>query len=181
MIVSAGTEVEQPWHRQLWPWLLMLPPAMSIAGGVAMVYLAINTPSALVVDDYARIEELTNERFDRDRHADELRLTAVLTFAEALGGVDLVLAAPSPFALPAELRLTLRHATNPAADRNLTLVRGGSRYSASANLHPGRYRIELMPPDGAWRLGSGTVPLGGQIELLPQSDTEPPPASDRER
>jgi uncharacterized protein len=159
----------------------MLPPALSIAGGVAMVYLAINTQSALVVDDYARIEELTNERFDRDRHAAELRLTAVLTFAEAPGGVDVVLAAPRPFALPAALTLSLRHATNPAADRDLTLVRTGSRYSASADLHPGRYRLELMPPDGAWRLGTGTVPLGGRIELVPQSGTDPPAADGGDR
>ena len=26
----------RPWYRQLWPWLLMLPPAAAVIGGVSL-------------------------------------------------------------------------------------------------------------------------------------------------
>lgn len=29
-----------PWYRQAWPWLVMLPPAVAVIGGIATVYLA---------------------------------------------------------------------------------------------------------------------------------------------
>jgi len=29
-----------PWYRQGWPWIVLLPPAIAVAGGVVTVYLA---------------------------------------------------------------------------------------------------------------------------------------------
>jgi hypothetical protein len=45
-----------PWYRQLWPWLLMLPPAAAVFGGFLTLYLALATPDPLVRDDCARPE-----------------------------------------------------------------------------------------------------------------------------
>lgn len=159
----------RPWYREIWPWLLMLPPALSVAGGAAMVYLATHTSSALVVDDYARIEALTSERFERDREAARLGIGAELTFARAPSRIELSLAAPAPFTLPRTLELALQHATNPAADRKIELVRAGDRYTAAADLAPGHYRIELVPEDGAWRLGGELPGSDVRISLRPQA------------
>jgi len=35
-----NTTPARPWYRQLWPWLLMLPPAAAVIGGGFTLYLA---------------------------------------------------------------------------------------------------------------------------------------------
>jgi len=178
--VRATETHPRPWYREVWPWLLMLPPALSVAGGVTMVYLATHTPSALVVDDYARIDELTSERFDRDRAAARLGVEAELTFAPAPARVELSLRAPPPFTPPRALKLALRHATNPAADREIELLRAGEGYAAPADLVPGHYRLELMPADGAWRLAGELRGSGTRIVLAPQTERGPAGATTAE-
>jgi hypothetical protein len=48
--------VVRPWYRQLWPWLLMLPPAAAVVGGFLTLYLALATPDPLVRRDCERPE-----------------------------------------------------------------------------------------------------------------------------
>lgn len=170
MTAAKDKAATVPWYREVWPWLLMVPPALSVVGGVAMLYLATQTPSALVVDDYARIEELTSERFARDREARRLELSAELSFESGTGRIEVTLEAPVSDELPDALTLALRHATDPSADRELNLARRGERFVAIAQLAPGRYLLELMPQDGTWRLGTGARRLAGRVVLRPQSD-----------
>lgn len=161
----------RPWYREVWPWLLMLPPAASVVVGVMMLVLAIRTPSALVVDDYARIEELTSERFERDRRAFDLDIEATLRFSRLPSRVEVRLTQRDGVPHPRALRLTLRHATNPAADRVLELVDAGGAYAAAADpIPPGRYRVELMPPDGDWRLAGEIAGFDAPLRLRPQTD-----------
>ena len=169
MSTSLGNAATKPWYREIWPWLLMLPPAFAVAGGMTMIYLASNTPSALVVDDYARIEALTSERFERDRRAAELGVQATLSFAGTPVRIEAEITAPSMFAQPRMLLLNARHATNPAADRELALSPAGGRYAATAEFAPGHYRIELMPADRSWRLGREAIRLVGTLTLSPQA------------
>jgi hypothetical protein len=147
----------RPWYRELWPWLLMLPPAASVAGGVAMLYLVVHEPTVLVVDDYSRIEEITSERFARDRHAAELGLAADVDFTATSTGearIDVQLASAADLALPATLTLALRHASNPRADREVELTRSSALGfgGTTATLAAGHYDLELGPADGSWRL-----------------------------
>jgi hypothetical protein len=169
MSASLGDAATRPWYREIWPWLLMLPPAFAVAGGMTMIYLASNTPSALVVEDYARIEALTSQRFERDRRAAELGVQAMLSFTGTPTRVEAELTAPSMFAQPHTLLLNARHATNPIADRELTLTPDGGRYAATAEFAPGHYRIELMPADRSWRLGREAMRLAGTLVLTPQA------------
>jgi len=41
----------RPWYRQLWPWLLILPPAAAVIGGFFTLYLAVSHPDTLVRRD----------------------------------------------------------------------------------------------------------------------------------
>jgi hypothetical protein len=41
----------RPWYRQLWPWLLILPPAAAVIGGFITLYLAVSRPDTLVRRD----------------------------------------------------------------------------------------------------------------------------------
>ena len=38
----------RPWYRQLWPWLLIIPPLAAVIGGMLTLYLAITRPDDLV-------------------------------------------------------------------------------------------------------------------------------------
>ena len=44
----------RPWYRQLWPWLLIIPPAAAVLGGGLTLYLAVSRPDNLVREDCAR-------------------------------------------------------------------------------------------------------------------------------
>jgi len=72
---------EPPWYRQFWPWLLMLPPAVSVVAGLLTFYLAGAEP-AMVVDDYGRIAMATAQRVERAERAAELGINARLMLAD---------------------------------------------------------------------------------------------------
>jgi hypothetical protein len=46
-----STPTAKPWYRQLWPWLLIIPPAVAVIGGGLTLYLAVTRPDALVRQD----------------------------------------------------------------------------------------------------------------------------------
>jgi hypothetical protein len=41
----------RPWYRQLWPWLLIIPPTAAVIGGGITLYLALSRPDTLVRQD----------------------------------------------------------------------------------------------------------------------------------
>jgi hypothetical protein len=41
----------RPWYRQMWPWLLIVPPAAAVIGGSITLYLAVTRPDTLVRRD----------------------------------------------------------------------------------------------------------------------------------
>lgn len=172
MSTSAAAQA-RPWYREYWVWLLMIPPAASVLGGVTMVYLAASEPVALVIEDYARIEEITQERFARDARAAALGLHADLLFeADADGRTRIAVALSGDPGLlhPGSLLLRLHHATNRNADRDLTLARAGTHYVAETDLVEGRYRVELLAPDETWRLGGSLSRVPGTLKLTAQTD-----------
>lgn len=48
------TQTERPWYKQMYPWLLMVPPAAAVIGGFITLYLALSNPDALVRKDCVR-------------------------------------------------------------------------------------------------------------------------------
>lgn len=49
-----------PWYRYPWPWVAIAIPGVAVIGGLFTLYLAINNPDPLVMDDY-RYDELRSE------------------------------------------------------------------------------------------------------------------------
>jgi hypothetical protein len=170
----SAASTPKPWYREVWPWLLMLPPAASVAAGLGLAYLAVHEPSALVVDDYANIEEIAREEAAADRRASELALDATLALKTDRAGdtrVTVELARPPPGPAPSTLLLRLRHAANPAADRALELTYDGRVYEGRTTLAAaGRYDFELTPADRAWRLvgAVGNAPATVHVAAAPQ-------------
>src|SRR5690349_8547523 len=64
-----ATARAKPWHRQLWSWLLMLRPIVSVVGGIAVLCVAVKTNDGLVADDYYQRSITINERLVRERSA----------------------------------------------------------------------------------------------------------------
>jgi hypothetical protein len=150
----SASDAQRPWYREVWPWLLMLPPLASVIGGVTMVYLAVGSPEALVVEDYARIEEITRERYTAEHRATELGVGAVVALRAVDGATQIVVEVEGgpAFSLPRELALHFRHAGREDADRAVALKREADRYVGATDLAVGRYELELAPLDDAWRL-----------------------------
>ncbi len=165
-------QAPRPWYRQLWPWLLMLPPGASVLAGAAMLYLVVHEPTVLVVDDYSRIEALTSERFARDSLAAKLGLSAELSFEPAADGrtrVTVELEGPPGFVPPAALSLSLRHAADPLADRKVALARqSAAGFDGDVALAAGRYDLELEPADATWRLAGALFGVPGRQRLRAQ-------------
>ncbi len=172
---KQGSAPARPWYRQLWPWLLMLPPAAAVAGGVGMLYLALTTSSDLVVADYARIEELTGQRFAQDARAVELNLSAEVSFAAISENHVLATVRLTDNLAPNVVRLELQHATRHDFDTAVTLGPAldgpPGVYAGEFELPPARYELELVPLDRAWRLAGELTRLPQTLSLRPQSGT----------
>ena len=50
-----STSDARPWYRQLWPWLLMVPPTAAVIGGAITLYLCLSRPEVLVRQDCVRV------------------------------------------------------------------------------------------------------------------------------
>jgi hypothetical protein len=150
----STTNVQKPWYRDRWPWLLMLPPGASVVAGFTLLYFALHSPAPLAVDDYSRIEEISHEESQADERAADRGLEATLRLTAGERGATefAVEVAGNIGALPPTLELKLRHAGNAAADRALVLRYDGREYVGSTDLAAGRYDFELAPGDRAWRL-----------------------------
>ncbi len=163
--LAPGTGPD-PWYRQFWPWFLILLPAMSVVGGIITIFLATTHPQAMVVDDYARIGLATHRKFERDRQADELGMTAQLSVVAEPAEVRVRLEGSGP--LPDHLVLLLSHPTRPEADRRLLLSGFGEAYSARLDGPlTGRWYVQIEPPDGDWRLAGELLAGEETLSLTP--------------
>jgi hypothetical protein len=145
----------QPWYRQIWPWMIMVPPAVSVVAGLTTFYLAGEEP-AMVVDDYGRIAMAISLNAERTERAEQLGLSAQLTFATAADqsmGVAAVLQQHSSFSVwPDSLRLHLAHPTLAERDQTIPLAGSQQGYSGTLILPIGRYYVSLSDAEQTWRL-----------------------------
>lgn len=164
----ADSDEEKPWYRHLWPWLVMIPPAVAVIGGLTTAWLA-GGPPALVVDDYADIARVTVERAERDLRARQLALSVRLELPAADAGdgrLRAYLASGLPgFNPPQQLNLELIHPTREELDQSLRLERSGEVFSASLQRPPGRFYIQLSDPDAGWRLVAELPANANQLTL----------------
>jgi hypothetical protein len=81
----TGSE-NRPWYRQLWPWLLMLPPALAVVGGGITLYLAVTRPDVLIRKDCVKdgVTMLTGRPHDSQQRSPVLPLRG----ADAAGHRD---------------------------------------------------------------------------------------------
>lgn len=164
-----------PWHRQPWPWLLMLGPAIVVVAAMATLWLAVRSDDGLVADDYYKKGLAINRVLERAERAAALGLTATVNI-DAAGRARVALAAETQAAdaLPAALRVAVLHPTRAGHDLRAVVVRGpDGDYvgQLDAPLPPGHWRI-IVETD-AWRLPSAEVEGGVHDVRLPPLPAAP--------
>lgn len=165
MYEATMNEDQSPWYRQLWPWLLISLPASAVFGGIATFILAVNSPNALVADDYYKQGLAINQQTERLRTATERGIEGLLRanneyITLELQAIDLQ--------FPASLRLELIHATRDDLDKSYTLERIDNKlYRAPyQSLQAGSWYLRLQSDDSQWELrGKAHIDNGLQARL----------------
>ncbi len=139
-----------PWYRQPWPWLLIIPPGGAVLGGILTIILAVQSPNALVVDDYYK-EGLA---INRQKHRLDAARTQQLSAFLRGDGRRLELTVHGDKLKDAELTLEFIHATRADQDRSIRLkASGDGNYSAPAPVLPvGIWYLRLHPDDDRWEI-----------------------------
>ncbi len=137
-----------PWYREPWPWLLMAGPAAVVLAGAATTWIAFASADGLVADDYYKQGLAINRRLAREDAARALGLVAQLRLER--GSIRVALEGAAPEAL----FVHLAHATRAGHDLRLRLERSaaGGYEAPLPALAPGRWRIAIEDPRGAWRI-----------------------------
>lgn len=138
----------KPWYRERWPWLLMAGPAAVLAAGAATTWIAFASADGLVAADYYKQGLAINRVLAREEAAQRLGITAEVKLQGETLEVHLHGAKPDA------LFVHLAHATRAGHDMRLrlTATHAGSYAAPLPALPPGRWRIAIEEPRGAWRV-----------------------------
>jgi hypothetical protein len=136
-------------------WLVIVLPLLAVAGSVASLLLAAGGSDAPLPERYHWEGSQLDDDDARLAVAASRGISATLGVDAAAGQCRVVLQG----AVPAELRLTLTHATLAGLDQHVVLQRTGDAYTGRcAPLGQGHWWLELADADGSWlirqRLGS---------------------------
>lgn len=141
----------RPWYQQGWPWLLIALPASAVVGGILTIIIAVNSPNALVVDDYYKAGLAINQQKHRSRQAGEMQLTGLLRSDD--NRISVTLDSRQPVS-DDTLTLQIIHATRSDLDRTVTLQRTGEgSYTSSQDALPaGNWYLQLRNPGNTWEI-----------------------------
>jgi hypothetical protein len=132
---------------------MLLLVTAAVGGGVAMVVIAGGDGAADTVStEVRRTAQVQTADLSPDARARTLGLTAVLRIDPERRQVQ-VLPVTGDFDRSAPLELALRHPARADADLRLALAPDALGWQADAlpaSTH--HWRVELVPPDGGWRL-----------------------------
>jgi hypothetical protein len=138
-----------PWYRQRWPWLIMAGPLAVLVAGAVTTWIAFASADGLVAEDYYKQGMAINRRLAREEAARRQGISAQVELSSQIA-VTLQGAAPEA------LFVHLAHATRAGHDVRLRLAPSGGKYVADLPpLPPGRWRILIEDPRGAWLILAG--------------------------
>jgi hypothetical protein len=166
---QTTAEKFQPWYQQVWPWLLISLPASAVIGGIITFMLAVNSPNALVVDDYYKEGLAINQEKHRLANADRMGMTGLLRS----DGKQLTLSLSSrPAVTEQTLALSIIHSTRAELDQQLTLQRlSDGRYATDLPmLPPGNWYLRLQSDDASWQLRA-RIGIDGPFQVRLATDS----------
>jgi len=150
-MIRTTPQSARPWFREPWPWLLISGPALTVAAGLATLWLAVASDDGLVADDYYKRGLAINRVLTREAVARSHHYRAHVVLNPARDRVRVTLAGDG---MPRALELRILHPTRAGLDRLLTLpAAGGGVYEARiAPLPAGHWRLVVEDERATWRL-----------------------------
>jgi len=151
MYEHNAAPAQRPWYRQAWPWFLIALPASAVFGGIATFILALQSPNALVVDDYYRKGLAINRELHRQAAARDMALNALLRSDGRQLSLDLSAAVP---VTDERVVLQFIHVTRAELDREAILQRqaDGLYHAALPELAKGTWNLHLQGGDLSWEI-----------------------------
>ena len=165
--MNNSQNVITPWYKQFWPWFLIAVPIISLALGITMLTLAINTENSLVVDDYYKQGKAINNKLEKVKAAKALNLKTEVTFLD--DKVELRFLSEDP-TKGAALTLEFYHPTQSKRDFTLNLTQQANGiYQASLDAPlTGKWRASLYPFHRQWKIQQDfTLPHNSPILFVP--------------
>ncbi len=160
----AADAKPEHWYKQFWPWFLIALPTAVVIASFVTLNIAIQNADSPVHDDYSK-EGFAIQHNDRaDATAAQQHIRAAIAVGED-NSIAVELRGELS-ELPPLLTLQCIHAFDARRDITVALARSGDRYTGVLpDTAYGKWRIEVRPPNSAWRL-SGKVDLQRGAQLL---------------
>ena len=154
MYEHSAVSAQRPWYRQAWPWFLISLPASAVFGGIATLILAVQSPNAMVVDDYYKEGLAINRQIHRQTTARDMGLNALLRSDGQQLSLDLSATEPV-----ADDRVILQfiHVTRAELDREVIMQRqaDGHYRTALPELAQGTtWNLRLQGSNNSWELAT---------------------------
>jgi hypothetical protein len=159
-----------PWYRQFWPWVLIMLPMSVVVASMITLYLAIENPFSVVVDDYYKRGLAINQDLAREHRAQEqgIELDMQLAAHSAQLHVHYV---STKGEIPKQLKVQFIHPTLKQRDQTVLMVRTGDRdYSGKIGELVGKqWDLVVEPDDGQWRISTRvSTPWTGALRVTSQ-------------
>ncbi len=158
---------KSPWYREPLMWFVVGLPATVVAAGLVTLFLAAHGSDDVVRDDFRKegLAIYADPARDAAAAAAGARAMLVINAADSRMQVAVTL---EQGALPPALLVLLSHATRAEFDRMITLRGTDGRYEGSIEaLPPGRWYVEITPPDRSWRLRGDFRDSAAALQLEP--------------
>ena len=132
-----------------------------------MITMAVNTEDSLVKDDYYKEGRMINLELIKDQLAQQLNLSAQLTFDK--NAFSIRLTGAEGFQAPDMVALQIIHPTRNKADISTMVVNNGANYFGEVSHElEGRRYFQLSDPQSTWRIkGEAWLPSSNPIKLVP--------------
>lgn len=140
-----------PWFKQVWPWIIIAIPLLTIIAGIITYQIAANHPVSMVQDDYFKSGLAINQVLERQTKAKALNISASIKFNPES---RLLLVKLSPPIKARQLLLTFSHPTQKKYDTQIILEQlADDEFAAEApNLTQTNWHIQLVNNTDGWLL-----------------------------
>ncbi len=146
--MNGQKKTEPPWFKQLWPWLVILPPATAVIAGIITWVIAASGEDSLVVKDYRKTGKIV------ERLGSHKSPVATMNYSPHTGQV----AVRVPGYEKETLHLNLVHPTLARLDQ-VALLRADPDGAYRGRLTPystSRWKVYLTATDNSWKISSAT-------------------------